>query len=140
MGLNQEVWGPHYWFVLQTMAIHYPLHPNDVCKKKYYDFIQNLPLFLPNTQIGNNLAKLIDKFPVTPYLESRLSFMKWVHFLHNKVNHELKKPVIPFYDALNKYYEQYRPKKQVKEKNYDFYYKIIIVILIIYIVYLYYKL
>ena len=38
-------------------------------KKKYYDLIQNLPLFFP-TIIRNNLIKMLDKFPVTPYLES----------------------------------------------------------------------
>ena len=33
MTLNPEIWGPHYWFVLYTIAISYPLNPNDVSKK-----------------------------------------------------------------------------------------------------------
>ena len=32
-----KVWGPHYWFVLHTIALRYPKNPNDVTKKKYYD-------------------------------------------------------------------------------------------------------
>jgi len=40
MGLDPKVWLPHFQFVMQTMAISYPKHPNDVSKKKYYDFIQ----------------------------------------------------------------------------------------------------
>ena len=44
MALNPKVWRPHYWFVLHTIALTYPLHPNETIKKKYYDFINN---FLP---------------------------------------------------------------------------------------------
>jgi hypothetical protein len=43
MVLDSNVWGPHYWFVLLSIAICYPIHPNDVTKKKYYELIQNLP-------------------------------------------------------------------------------------------------
>ena len=47
MILDPKIWGPHYWFVLHTIALQYPLHPTKIIKKKYYDFIQNLPLFIP---------------------------------------------------------------------------------------------
>ena len=33
MNLNPDIWGPHYWFVLYTIAISYPINPNDVTKK-----------------------------------------------------------------------------------------------------------
>ena len=33
MTLNPEIWGPHYWFVLYTIALSYPLKPNDISKK-----------------------------------------------------------------------------------------------------------
>ena len=39
MTLDPKVWGPHYWFVLHTIALKYPLNPNTTIKKKYYDFI-----------------------------------------------------------------------------------------------------
>ena len=45
MGLNYNVWLPHLKFTLQTIAMTYPSKPNDVSKRKYYDLIQNLPLF-----------------------------------------------------------------------------------------------
>ena len=31
--LQPSVWGPHYWFTLHTIALCYPLYPNDVTKK-----------------------------------------------------------------------------------------------------------
>ena len=44
MNFDPNIWGPHYWFFLHTIAESYPLHPNSVTKKKYYDSIQNFPL------------------------------------------------------------------------------------------------
>jgi len=115
--MNPEVWGPHFWFVLFTISMHYPQRPITVTKKKYYEFIQNFPLFLPSEKIGNNFAKLLDKYPVTPYLDSRMQFMKWVHFIHNKVNEHLDKQEVGFYDALELYYKHYEPKDITDKKQ-----------------------
>lgn len=54
MTLDPKIWGPHYWFVLHTIALSYPIKPNETIRKKFYDFYQNLPLFLPIEEIGNN--------------------------------------------------------------------------------------
>ena len=59
--------------------------------------------------MGKNIIDLLDKYPVTPYLDSRLSFMKWVHFISNKIREQQKKPLIDFYDYLDVYYETYKP-------------------------------
>ena len=117
MALDPRVWGPHYWFTLHTIAYSYPLRPNDVIKKKYYDFMQNLPLFLPVPAIGNSFAELLDKFPVTPYLDSRASFIKWMHFIHNKINEQLKLPQISLDDALSRYHALYKPKIVANEEQ-----------------------
>lgn len=114
MFLSSTVWGPHYWFVLQTIAMSYPKYPNDICKKKYYNFIQNLPVFIPNKKIGNAFAKMLNEFPISPYLSSRLSFMKWVHFMHNKINKKLNKPEMNFFQGLEQYYKHYIPEKTKK--------------------------
>ena len=111
MGLNHNVWLPHLKFTLQTIAITYPAKPNDVSKRKYYDLIQNLPVFFPFNPMGKNFLDLLDKYPVTPYLSSRMSFMKWIHFIFNKIHEQLDQPIDEFYDSLEKYYDQYKPKE-----------------------------
>ena len=106
--LDPNIWGPHYWFFLHTLVMTYPHHPNAVTKKKYYEFIQNLPLFLPVEEISGEFSKLIDKYPVTPYLDNRDSFVRWMHFIHNKINEKLEKPQISLNDFFIKYYDEYK--------------------------------
>jgi hypothetical protein len=110
--LDPKVWGPHYWFFLHTLAMTYPHHPNAVTKKKYYEFIQNLPLFLPVEEISTSFSKLIEKYPITPYLDNRDSFVRWMHFIHNKINVALEKPQISLNTFFVNYYDQYKPKEE----------------------------
>ena len=119
MALDPKVWGPHYWFFLHTIALTYPILPNEVMRKKYYNFIQNLPLFLPIPEIGNEFSKMIDRYPVTPYLESRQDFIRWMHFIHNKINVSLDLPEKTLEETMTEYYEQYKPKavKDAEERR-----------------------
>lgn len=139
--LDPNIWGPQYWFVLFTIAITYPIYPNDISKKKYYDFIQNLPLFIPNENFANSFIDILDKFPVTPYLDSRESFIRWIHFIHNQVNIKLNKPIIPLEDAIEKYYFNYIPKHTIniefikQKKKYIYVALILILLFIIYYLY-----
>lgn len=116
--LDPKIWGPHYWFFLHTLAMTYPHHPNAVTKKKYYEFIQNLPLFIPVEQISKELEQLIDKYPITPYLDNRESFTRWMHFIHNKINEKLEKPQISLNDFYVEYYNAY---KSTNEKTMEYY-------------------
>ena len=110
--LNPKVWGPHYWFFLHTLAMTYPHHPNTVTKKKYYEFVQNLPLFLPVEHISGEFSKLIDKYPITPYLDNRDSFVRWMHFIHNKINEKLEKPQISLNEFFVNYYDEYKTQDE----------------------------
>jgi len=118
MGLDPKIWLPHFQFVMLTMALSYPKRPNDVSNKKYYDFIQNLPVFLPDNPMGDHFIRLLDDFPVTPYLTSQMSFMKWVHFINNKLNLAMNEPEIDFYESLEKYYEEYKPIELKEQETY----------------------
>jgi hypothetical protein len=110
--LDPKIWGPHYWFFLHTVAMTYPHHPNDVTKKKYYEFIQNLPLFIPVEEISKEMEKIIDQYPITPYLDNRDSFVRWTHFIHNKINEKLEKPPITLNDFFIDYYNQYKSQNE----------------------------
>ena len=107
MNSDPAIWGPHFWFTLFTISMTYPLKPTNVTKKKYYDFVQNLPLFIPHEESSKLTAQLLDTYPVSPYLDSRDSFMRWIHFIHNRVNESLNKPTLRYQEALEEYHKHY---------------------------------
>ena len=117
MKYNPDIWGPHYWFFLNTVAMTYPITPNNITKKKYYEFIQNLPIFLPHDEISNHFSNMLIKYPVTPYLDSRDSFTRWIHFIHNRINIITNKPEITLKEAYQNYYDNYKPKIQKNFEN-----------------------
>jgi hypothetical protein len=123
--LDPKIWGPHYWFFLHTLAMTYPHHPNTVTKKKYYEFIQNLPLFIPVEQISKEMEQLIEKYPITPYLDNRDSFIRWMHFIHNKINEKLEKPQITLNDFFVEYYNSYKSQNEKLIEHYKLKEKII---------------
>ena len=127
---DPAVWGPHYWFFLQTISLTYPRRPNDVTKKKYYDFVQNIPLFIPVESMATNFSKLLDEYPVTPYLDSRDAFIRWMHFIHNKINEQTEKPKISLGEFYANYYEQYKPKEEVWVEYYKVRSKIVYALII----------
>jgi hypothetical protein len=105
---RSAIWGPHYWFFLHTLARTYPELPNEVIKRKYYDFIMNLPLFIPDDEMSAHFSHMLEKFPVTPYLCGRESFVRWMYFMHNKINRHLDKDEISFEEACEEYENKYR--------------------------------
>lgn len=116
--LDPKIWGPHYWFFLHTIAMSYPVHPNAVTKKKYYDFVQNIPLFIPVESMAGEFSKLLDQYPVQPYLDNKESFIRWLWFIHNKINKKLEKPQISLNDFYVKYYEEYKPMNEKMSEYY----------------------
>jgi hypothetical protein len=111
--MDSTIWGPHYWFVLHSIAFHYPVHPTSIIKKIHHRLIYNLHEFIPNKTIATTFEKMLKKYPVTPYLDSRQDFIKWMHFIHNKINERIDKPTISLaehYDEFNRHYETKQTK------------------------------
>jgi hypothetical protein len=105
---DPDIWGPHFWFFLHTIARSYPLRPSSTMQKKYYTFYQDIPIFMPVPSIGNAFAKLLDRFPVSPYLSSRKDLIKWTNFIHNKVNARLMKDKVPLSEGSQIYWSMYK--------------------------------
>jgi len=137
-----SVWGPHYWFFLHTIAESYPIRPTVTTKRKYYDLIQNMPLFIPNAEMGNKFSKMIDSYPVTPYLDSRDSFVRWIHFIHNKFNVLVGKKEISLSMSLEKYRAEYLPKPVYFSDRINMrkhYIHAAIILVIVFLIYVYYE-
>ena len=120
---DAKVWGPHYWFFMMSVAMTYSDFPNDIIKRKYYDFYMNLPLFIPNKEMAKTMLTMLDSYPLTPYLSSKDSLIRWVVFIHNKVNTMIGKPNISVDEAIKNYMDEHMPKplylhQELKIKRY----------------------
>ena len=111
--MNPVVWGPHYWFFLHTICMIYPQSPNAMTKKRYFEMIQQFPLFIPNESISKRFEHMLNEYPVSAYLDSRESLMKWMHFIHNKINERLEIPSVSFNNSLDEYTHQYTIKSSL---------------------------
>jgi hypothetical protein len=128
--LDPDIWLPHVWFFLRTTAHSYPEYPNQVTKRKYYDFIQNLPLFFPHEKVSNLFSHMLDKFPITPYLDNRDSFFYWIHFMENRMNRLLGKEEETHFQHMDNYYREYEPKVLVVSRRFHIQKKYIVSVVI----------
>jgi hypothetical protein len=132
--LNPQIWGPHYWFFLHTIAMSYPVYPNAITKKKYYEFFLTLPLFIPVAEISKDFETLLTMYPVNTYLDSREKLVQWVHFIHNKINMKLEVPLITIDQFYLQYFNAYKDPyddngKYAKLKRYCVYTSLVIFII-----------
>ena len=127
MNNNSLQWGPHYWNTFHSICLAYPQYPNSITKKKYYDFIHNIPLFLPDHDFGDHFSHLLEKYPLKPYLDNRDKLCKWMHFIHNIINKKLNKPQFSYHEYIIKY-KTPRPTYTIQKSHH--YNKLIIIILI----------
>ena len=89
---------------------------------------------MPIPDIGNSFSNLLDNYPVTPYLDSRESLIKWVHFIHNKINFSLGIKEITLEESLSKYYDNYKPKEEIiyndmKQKQKYIYFALLLILI-----------
>ena len=116
--LDPDIWFPPFWFFLRNVAHTYPDYPNEVTKRKYYDFIQNLPLFIPHKEWSNHFSHLLDSFVVTPYLANRDSFFFWIHFIQNRVARILEKDEKTSTEYMQEYLDQFLPKPLIDTRKF----------------------
>jgi hypothetical protein len=91
--------------------------------------------------MGNTFSQFLDSYPPKPYLSNRESFIKWVYFIHNKMNVFLGKPEMTYADAMVAFYEDYKPKdlkiKEDRKNKHKYIFGSIMILLILSIIFLY---
>ena len=107
--LHTTVWSTRYWFVALTTCLSYPDTPTDTIKQKYYDLYQNIFLFLPHNDDIRQFYPFITRFPITPYLDSRSSLLRWLFFMHNQISDTLNIQRRTESELLLEYRTMYRP-------------------------------
>jgi hypothetical protein len=115
--MNQNLWGPKYWFTLHTLSYEYPMEPTSNDKKRYYNFISSLQYMLPCSICRVNFKKNLKSSPLEDHLHSRKDLVYWVIDIHNKVNLETGKRLYTHEEVIQIYEKLMNTKIELGESN-----------------------
>jgi len=104
MGMSIQIWGPAAWSFLTTSAFAYGKdaeNPSVEEKEQALRFFTTLPYMLPCTTCTAHYLEHIKKHP--PDVRTRDSLTRWIVKIHNIVNANTGKPVIP-YEHVREHY------------------------------------
>lgn len=103
---NPEIWGPHAWFFLETVAMGYPISPTTDDKTQMKKFFNILKDIIPCEKCRINYKKHLKEIPLTnKNLENRDSLFKWIVDVHNSVD---PSKIYTYEDTYNYYIDQYQ--------------------------------
>lgn len=95
--------GPHFWYMLHTMALNYPMSPTRFAKAKMKSFLQAIPFLLPCRECTEHAKEFMAHANTEAALQNKESLFTFLWNFHNLVNKRLGKPEMPFNEALNMY-------------------------------------
>lgn len=136
--MHPNIWGPGAWIFLHSITLNYPMQPTIQDKKLYYDFFHHVSKILPCETCSTHFQKLLGKYPINFFLESRDTLTKWLVKLHNEINLRLHKPTVSYAQFQSTYKQLYRATEKphltilfYKKRYYQFLVSIIILLLIL---------
>jgi len=95
--------GPHYWYMLHSMALNYPVNPTAFAKTKMKAFIEAIPFLLPCLNCTEHAKEFMAKANIQEALRGRKDLFTFFWNFHNLVNKRIGKPEMTFDEALNMY-------------------------------------
>jgi hypothetical protein len=117
--MNQNIWGPHLWFSLHTISFNYPLNPTQEERNNFKNFFLNLQEVIPCSICKKNYIRHLKEHPIDNFLNNKKSLVYWVIDMHNMVNGEIGKKILPYDLVIKKYEEVYKKKIELNNNNND---------------------
>jgi hypothetical protein len=148
--MNQNIWGPNLWFSLHTITMNYPNQPTFLQQKDYKNFFTSLQYVIPCKICRKNYQRHLIEHPIDNFLHSRKALVFWLIDIHNMVNSETGKKVLPHDKVIKKYEKIYDKKifdiydeteilKKMNKNNKIIYISLLFILVIIACLYFNYK-
>ncbi len=123
--MHTKIWGKNMWKSLHLVSLSYPSKPEIKDKKDYYTFFISVGNVLPCDTCRMNYKKHLEELPLDDVvLSSKEALVKWVIDMHNIVNRDLGKKIIPYHEALRLISEE-------KDNSEILYYVIVFLVILI---------
>jgi hypothetical protein len=101
--MNPKIWGKYVWLCIHIIALGYPDKPSETDKMNYKEYYQNIWKVLPCHKCSVNYRRHLVEMPIEAHLTNNMTLFKWTVDLHNIVNKETGKRIVPFEEALDLY-------------------------------------
>ena len=91
-GMQTRVWGPAGWLFLHSIAQNYPWKPTEDQQVEYLFFFKLVGNVLPCRYCRESYQNFINEEDTQlniNTMKSRVSLVKWLFLIHNKVNKKL---------------------------------------------------
>lgn len=100
--MDPSIWGKHGWKFIHFVAQGYPNEPSQEQKLHYKNFLNSIQYILPCSLCREHYAQNLINNPIDDsVLQNKNSFIDWTVKLHNIVNMQTGKEVIPHDKAVN---------------------------------------
>lgn len=100
MGIAPAYWGPHVWAAIHLICLGAPQSFAGSNTSGYRAFFTNLASILPCEKCQEHLRQNLNELSIDGALSGgRESLFRWSVELHNKVNEQLGKRVVPYEEA-----------------------------------------
>ena len=100
--MDPNIWGKHGWKFIHFVAQGYPNEPSQEQKLHYKNFLNSIQYILPCSLCRDHYSQNLINNPIDDtVLRNKKSFINWTVKLHNIVNMQTGKEVIPHDKAVN---------------------------------------
>jgi hypothetical protein len=101
-----EGWGGDFWRVAHSVTFQHPDNPTEEDKRIVRAFFHVFSDVVPCSSCGEHFKQHMIDYPLTDeVLANKENLSRWLHEIHNIVNHGIGKPEIP-YEIVATYYMQ----------------------------------
>lgn len=108
---NPKEWGPHFWFMMRSIANTYPDNPSSGERRHTKIFFTELKYILPCALCREHYSATIKKYDIKNYLLDRSSLCRWVELVYTYIEAH-KNDKVPSEKVLKK-----SSKKQKENKE-----------------------
>lgn len=101
--MDAAIWGPSFWTSLHFISMSFPDQPTSAEKKAHQVFLKSVADILPCSVCQQHFEDHLKQTNWEIALQSKKSYMIWLHDIHNKVNEVNHKPLMNYNDMLKMY-------------------------------------
>jgi hypothetical protein len=115
--MDTNVWGPHGWTFIHTIALYYPDKPSIIEQDNMVNFFNNIGKVLPCPKCREHYNTNLNKQELKIASKSRDLLFSWTVMMHNKVNKQNNKKIWTVDEAMKNMAKLYESQEKCTDRR-----------------------